>query len=145
MDPIFDYHKLEKNQSSSQGEIALAPPLVMKDSPARRKIIKGSVQRLRERFEQDSKALQNIAEPSPSQKDLKRLKRTCLEPLKPAKNSPKNKSLRGKSSRRKAVLDASQLSIKDFLTGARVHTGVHGVILPNNAPDEPNLERENAS
>ena len=42
-DPIVDDQKLGKNLTSSQGEFALAPLFNMRDSPARSKIVKGTV------------------------------------------------------------------------------------------------------
>ena len=85
-----------------------------------------------------------MAETSPSQKSLKRLKRTCLEPLKPAKNTPKTKSLKRKGTQRTVVLDDKQLTINDYFTRMRTNAGVHRDLSNNDAPNEPNLEREDA-
>ena len=85
-----------------------------------------------------------MAETSPSQKSLKRLKRTCLEPLKPAKNTPKTKSLKRKGTRRTVVLDDKQMTINDYFTRMRTNAGVRRILSNNDAPNEPNLEREDA-
>ena len=103
-----DYEKVEKFNIFKRNIVAKNPEKEF-NSPVRNAIRKGIVAAIRKKFDHEA-----VEEDDEAKNTLKRLRRPCLKPLKPASGKKKKKLVSNFSSRKSRNTSSNQSSILDY-------------------------------